>query len=151
MAGWAIIQPGYAEWPASPDCLNRIMEPQDNPTGPCVIAVDDDVITRTIIAKMLTQSGFNVIACADGSEMWAVLAKLQPSMILLDIEMPGEDGLALAEDLRSRYGLGLPIVMLTGLDEHSAKAMAYDAGADDYLTKPCDWQRLITVVRRLAA
>ena len=126
-------------------------EPASTLRGPRVLAVDDDVTTRTLIAGVLAKQGFDVVACSGGSEMWAALDQKQPAVILLDIEMPGDDGLTLTEELRARYGYGVAIVMLSGRDDQSAKAMAYDVGADDYLTKPCDWARLIEVISRHAA
>ncbi|RAU20684.1 hypothetical protein CU669_17235 [Paramagnetospirillum kuznetsovii] len=118
---------------------------------PCVIAVDDDVTMRELISRYLTQAGFSVVPCSCGAEMWAALAAYPPGLVLLDIELAGEDGLALAEELRAKYGFGLPVVMLTGVEEGAAKAMAYDVGADDYLTKPCDWRRLVAIVSRFVS
>ena len=126
-------------------------DPAPIPQGPRILAVDDDVTTRTLIAGVLAKQGFDVVACSGGSEMWTALGQKQPAVILLDIEMPGDDGLTLTEELRARYGYGVAIVMLSGRDDQSAKAMAYDVGADDYLTKPCDWPRLIEVISRHAA
>ena len=126
-------------------------EPLAHRHGPRVVAVDDDVTTRTLIAGVLAKHGFDVAACSGGREMWVALDQKKPSVILLDIEMPGDDGLTLTEELRARYGYGVAIVMLSGRDDQSAKAMAYDVGADDYLTKPCDWSRLIEVISRHAA
>lgn len=123
----------------------------DTVSGPLVVAVDDDVTTRAIISGMLNKSGFTVTACANGAEMWAALERDRPRVVLLDIEMPGDDGLCLTEALRARYGFGISIVMLSSRDDDSAKAVAYAVGADDYLTKPCDWQQLVGVVSRHAA
>ena len=131
--------------------LAQMDEPHSTHKGPRVVAVDDDVTTRTLIAGVLAKQGFDAVACAGGREMWAALDQKKPAVILLDIEMPGDDGLTLTEELRARYGYGIAIVMLSGRDDQSAKAMAYDVGADDYLTKPCDWARLIEVISRHAA
>ena len=126
------------------------MTSQDLSPRPCVVAVDDDITIRTLIRGILVNHGFDVVVCANGTEMWDALDQAQPRVILLDIEMPGEDGLVLAEALRARYGFGVAIIMLTASDERSAQAMAHDAGADDYLIKSNDWDRLINTVHRHA-
>ncbi|OAN53694.1 hypothetical protein A6A04_13905 [Paramagnetospirillum marisnigri] len=126
--------------PASPD-----------PTAPWIIAVDDDATTRTIIASILQRHGYNVIACCGGAEMRAAMARVSPHVVLLDINMPGEDGLCLAEDVRGRFGFSVSIIMLTGSSDESDRAMAYEIGADAYLTKPCDRDDLLRMVGHYAA
>jgi CheY-like chemotaxis protein/predicted transcriptional regulator len=137
------------------DVVKARMTPPSLPVevsvGPRVVAVDDDITTRSLIGGVLTKQGFDVVTCAGGQEMWAALEQRKPSVILLDIEMPGDCGLTLTEQLRTRYGFGISIVMLSGRDDQLAKSMAYDVGADDYLTKPCDWFRLVDVITRHAA
>jgi DNA-binding response OmpR family regulator len=116
---------------------------------PDVVAVDDDETTRAIVAGVLERHGIAVLVCANGSEMWRALDAATPKVVILDVEMPGEDGFLLAERLRARYGYGIAIVMLTGHGLSGDIRVGMEVGADDYLTKPCDWRRLVSVVDRL--
>lgn len=116
-----------------------------------VMAVDDDEVTRTIITKILGKYGVSVAVCANGAEMWAGFARARPKLVILDVEMPGDDGFLLAEELRARYGLGVVILMLTSHGRPGDLAVAMEAGADDFITKPCDWNRLAALVRHYLA
>jgi DNA-binding response OmpR family regulator len=112
-----------------------------------VLAVDDDPTTRAVISVLMRKYGLAAATCAHGGEMWAALDQHQPRVIVLDVEMPGDDGFVLAEELRRRYGLGIAIIMLTSHGLPGDLAVAMTAGADDYLTKPCDWRRLLSLVQ----
>lgn len=117
---------------------------------PAVLAVDDDETTRSLIAALLDNHGIPAATVADGAQMWRWLdqAPQRPKVILLDVEMPGEDGFSLAEGLRARYGLTVAIIMLTSRTKGGDKSMGLEVGADDYLTKPCDWRQLVSLVHR---
>lgn len=112
-----------------------------------VVAVDDDPTTRAVLAVLLRKFGVPSATCANGGQMWELLSRETPAVFILDVEMPGDDGFLLAEELRARYGLGISIIMLTshGLDGDMAVGMT--AGVDDYLVKPCDWRRLVALVQ----
>lgn len=112
-----------------------------------VLAVDDDPTTRAVIAVLMRKFGLTAATCAHGGEMWAALERHQPRVIVLDVEMPGDDGFVLAEELRGRYGLDVAIIMLTSHGLPGDLAVGMTAGADDYLTKPCDWRRLLSLVQ----
>ncbi len=122
------------------------MNVTDSPVD--VVAVDDEPTTRAIIAGLLKHQGIAVATCADGEELRALLRHVRPRVLILDVEMPGDDGFVLAEEMRQRFGLDLGIVMLTshGLGADMAVGMA--AGVDEYLTKPCDRHKLVAAVRR---
>lgn len=113
-----------------------------------ILVVDDDPTTRAIIAAHLDRKGIAATTCADGEEMWAALECHVPKVIVLDVQMPGDDGFSLAEKLRSRYGNSIAIIMLTSRDRAVDLATGMGVGADDYLIKPCDWKQLVTIVAR---
>jgi DNA-binding response OmpR family regulator len=116
-----------------------------------VLVVDDDPEIRNLLAEYLSTHGYEV-ALADGGEaMRAQIARHPPAVVLLDIGLPGEDGLALARFLRERYDLG--IIMITGADAVVDRVVGLEVGADDYIAKPFDLRevraRLKSVLRRL--
>lgn len=113
-----------------------------------VIAVDDEPVTREMICMMLKKHGISVNGCADGTEMWVAVERHAPRLVLLDVEMPGENGFLLAEKLRARFGLDIAIIMLTAREQTADKKIGMHTGVDDYLTKPCDWRLLVAQVRR---
>lgn len=92
--------------------------------------------------------GISVATSASGAEMWGALERFTPAIIMLDVEMPGDDGFSIAEQLRSRYGLEITIIMLTSRSGGMDLAVGMNIGVDDYLTKPCDWTLLLSIVRR---
>lgn len=117
--------------------------------APCtVLAVDDDPVTRELLQSLLNNSNIPTIACSGGQEMWHILAHITPQLILLDVEMPGQDGFTLLEELRQRYGLQVIIIMLTSHAGTVDFATGMDCGADDYLTKPCDFSTLLQTVQK---
>lgn len=113
-----------------------------------VVAVDDEPTTRDLVSGVLRRAGMTVQTCANGDEMWRAVDVHHPGVVILDVEMPGENGFLLAERLRARYGLGVSIIMLTSHGKDCDKAVGMDAGVDDFLTKPCDWAQLTGLVRR---
>ena len=118
-----------------------------------VLVVDDDPEIRNLLAEYLSTHGYEV-ALADGGEaMRAQIARHPPAVVLLDIGLPGEDGLALARFLRERYDLG--IIMITGAGAVVDRVVGLEMGADDYIAKPFDLRevraRLKSVLRRVEA
>jgi DNA-binding response OmpR family regulator len=120
---------------------------------PHVLAVDDDPAIRELIADYLGQNEFRVTVVADGAAMQAVLAENVVDVILLDLKLQGEDGMALARRLRDESAI--PIIMLTGRRDEADRVMGLELGADDYLTKPFSPRELLarirTVLRRRRA
>ena len=128
--------------------------PTSQPAGlPHVLAVDDDPIIRQLIADYLGQNDLRVTAVADGRAMQAVLAEHVVDLIVLDLKLHAEDGMALARRLRDESAI--PIIMLTGRREEADRVMGLELGADDYLTKPFSPRELLarirTVLRRRRA
>ena len=118
-----------------------------------VLVVDDDPAIRQMLAEYLGQHGYEVALAASGSAMRAELERAAPAVVLLDIGLPGEDGLTLARYLRERHELG--IIMVTGAGEVIDRVAGLEVGADDYIAKPFDPRelraRLKSVLRRLGS
>jgi len=120
---------------------------------PHVLAVDDEPTMRELIADYLGSNGFRVTAVADGAAMQKVLADAVVDLVVLDLRLKGEDGMALARRLREESAI--PFIMLTGRNEEADRVMGLELGADDYLTKPFSPRELLarirTVLRRRRA
>src|SRR6195256_2974880 len=112
---------------------------------PHVLAVDDDPTIRELMADYLGQNEFRVTAVADGRAMHAVLADEVVDLIVLDLKLQTEDGMAIARRLRNDSAI--PIIMLTGRLEEADRVMGLELGADDYLTKPFSPRELLARIR----
>src|SRR5712675_916880 len=112
---------------------------------PHVLAVDDDPVIREAISDYLGQYDFRVTAVADGRAMQAVLAHDVVGLVVLDLKLRDEDGMALASRLREDSAI--PIIMLTGRGEEADRLMGLELGADDYLTKPFSPRELLARIR----
>jgi len=110
-----------------------------------VLAVDDDPIVRQAIADYLGHHEFRVTPVADGAAMQAVLANEVVDLVVLDLKLLAEDGMALARRLRDESAI--PIVMLTARREEADRVMGLELGADDYLTKPFSPRELLARIR----
>jgi DNA-binding response OmpR family regulator len=110
-----------------------------------LLVVDDDDGLRSLLSQYLTSNGFMVSLAAGGAEMDAVLAQSQPDLIILDLMMPGEDGLSIARRLRA--GVALPVIMLSARGEDIDRIVGLEVGADDYLAKPFNPRELLARVR----
>lgn len=100
---------------------------------------------RELLSEYLGQHGFTVHVAADGKSMREVLATTVPDVVLLDIAMPGEDGLSLARYLREHFNPG--IIMVTASGEVVERIVGLEVGADDYIAKPFDPRELLARVR----
>jgi two-component system OmpR family response regulator len=110
-----------------------------------ILIVDDDGLVREMLARYFEGKGFRVSEAADGAAMRETLARAPVDLILLDLVMPGEDGLTLAREVRSRSDVS--IVMLTSLDDVTDRVTGLEVGADDYLTKPFHPREVLARVR----
>jgi DNA-binding response OmpR family regulator len=119
----------------------------------CILVVDDDRAIREMIVEYLRNHGFAAVEADSGAAMRAALERDPPDVVLLDIRMPGEDGLTLARFLRERYDVG--IIMVTGSGEVVDRIVGLEIGADDYVAKPFDLRELLarirSVLRRIQA
>jgi two-component system, OmpR family, response regulator len=118
---------------------------------PRVLIVDDDPGVRDMLVEYLGANGYAAEAAADGHALRAALARAVPDVVLLDVALPGEDGLSLARFLRDRYDCG--IVMVTAAGDVVDRVVGLEMGADDYIAKPFDPRelraRLKSVLRRM--
>jgi two-component system, OmpR family, response regulator len=112
-----------------------------------LIVVDDEADLRDTIAEYLGKQGFVVRAAANGRELDTHLANDLPDLLILDVNMPGEDGLAIARRIRARSAV--PILMLTAADDIVDRVAGLEIGADDYLTKPFNLRELLARIRAL--
>jgi two-component system, OmpR family, response regulator MprA len=113
-----------------------------------VLLVDDDAPIRRMLERTLTAEGYDVAAVADGGAALASVERSLPDVIVLDVAMPGLDGLAVTRRLRAK-GLAVPILLLTARDALHERVEGLDAGADDYLVKPFAIEELTARVRAL--
>src|SRR5919201_3577467 len=113
-----------------------------------ILVVDDDVSLRTALERVLAASGFEVAVAEDGDEALSLLRKRQFDAVVLDVVMPGRDGIEVCQSLR-RAGSQLPILMLTARDTIRDRVTGLEAGADDYLTKPFANDELVARLRAL--
>ncbi|WP_298432447.1 response regulator [uncultured Jannaschia sp.] len=114
-------------------------------TRKTILIVDDDEKVRRLIARTLEADGFNVAEAGDIASARASLAAARPSLVTLDLDLGGEDGLDLARDIRSAGNI--PIVMVTGKGEVIDRVVGLELGADDYIAKPFHVRELLARVR----
>ena len=112
-----------------------------------VLAVDDDRSIRQMIADYLGDNEIQVTAVASGKEIADVMARHTIDLLILDLKLPGEDGMQIARDLRAASDV--PIIMLTGRKDEADRVMGLELGADDYLTKPFSPRELLARIRAL--
>ncbi|WP_181706147.1 response regulator [Chthonobacter rhizosphaerae] len=112
-----------------------------------VLVVDDETEVRELVRDYLVRHGFAVTAAESGAAMRAVLAVRPVHVVILDLKMPGEDGLSLARYLRQSGAIG--IIMLTASAETVDRIVGLELGADDYMAKPFDPRELLARVRSL--
>jgi DNA-binding response OmpR family regulator len=119
--------------------------PAASTAAPHVLVVDDDPAIRTLLQDYLGAQGMRVSTVASGREMDERLEQEAIDLVLLDLRLPGEDGLQIARALRERATL--PIVLLTGQNEEADRVMGLELGADDYVTKPFSPRELLARLR----
>ena len=112
-----------------------------------VLIVDDDRGIRELLATYLEKNGLRVSLAANGRQMRAVLEQGAPDLIVLDLMMPGEDGLVLCRELRAGKFRSVPVLMLTARNEEADRIVGLEMGADDYLSKPFAVRELLARIR----
>jgi len=113
-----------------------------------VLVVEDDGPIRRMLERTLAAEGYRVSSAADGGAALAAVESSVPDLVLLDVGLPGLDGLTVCRRLRAK-GLALPILLLTARDAVADRVAGLDAGADDYLVKPFAGEELLARVRAL--
>ena len=114
-------------------------------TSPHILIVDDDADIRDLVSEYLGNNDMRVSGAVSGREMLACFDREAIDLVLLDLKLPGEDGMQLARTLRERATV--PIVLLTGRNEEADRVMGLELGADDYVTKPFSPRELLARVR----
>jgi len=116
----------------------------DTPAGHLLV-VDDDREIRALLKRFLTHNGFRVTLAADGNEMAQALADWKIDLVVLDLMLPGKDGLALCNELRRNSRI--PVVMLTVMGEENDRIKGFEGGADDYISKPFNPHELLARIK----
>jgi DNA-binding response OmpR family regulator len=115
-----------------------------------VLVVDDEPIVREVVVRYLEREGYRTLQAADGTRARELLERETPSLVVLDLMLPGTDGLSLCRWIRARSDL--PVIMLTARGEETDRIVGLEIGADDYVTKPFSPRELAarvrTVIRR---
>jgi two-component system OmpR family response regulator len=114
-----------------------------------ILIVDDDREIRELLATYLEKNGLKATAVASGRHMRAVLADTPVDLVVLDLMMPGEDGLTVCRDIRAGKHRNLPILMLTARAEESDRILGLEMGADDYLVKPFAARELLARIHSI--
>lgn len=119
-----------------------------NKSATKILMVDDDVRMRELLQRYLTDQGFSIKVVADSTEMDAALQEEQVDLLVLDLMLPGEDGLAICRRLRGS-GSTLPIIMLTARGDEVDRIIGLEMGADDYLPKPFNPRELLARINAI--
>jgi DNA-binding response OmpR family regulator len=117
----------------------------NTPAAPHLLIVDDDPDICELVTEYLSDNEMRVTSCASGKEMFEVIDREAIDLVLLDLKLPGEDGMQLARTVRERATL--PIILLTGRKDEADRVMGLELGADDYVTKPFSPRELLARVR----
>ena len=118
--------------------------------SPLILVADDERLSRILLRRLLTQSGYRFLEVKDGQECLDAYREHQPDMVLLDAMMPVRDGFSCCEQIRKLPNSDrVPILMITGLDDKESVDRAFKAGATDYITKPIHAPVLMRRLRRL--
>ncbi|MCV7345300.1 response regulator transcription factor [Mycolicibacterium rhodesiae] len=112
-----------------------------------VLIADDDTVVRDVVRRYLERDGLEVAVAGDGNEALRVLGTQRIDVAVLDVMMPGPNGLSLCRNLRQQGDFSVPVILLTALGEEEDRIAGLEAGADDYLTKPFSPRELALRVR----
>jgi two-component system OmpR family response regulator len=114
-------------------------------TSDRILVVDDDLEIRNLLGEYLRKNGYHATLVADGKAMWEALARGAPDLIVLDLMLPGDDGLTLCRKLRAEAET--PVIMLTARGEETDRIVGLEMGADDYLAKPFSPRELLARIK----
>ncbi|MGB3147267.1 MAG: two-component system response regulator TorR [Paracoccaceae bacterium] len=112
-----------------------------------ILIVEDDLVTRVKLAAYFSAAGYQVSEAEDGAQMHEILARRPADVLMLDINLPGEDGLQLTREQRERSEIG--IILVTGRTDAVDRIVGLEMGADDYVTKPFEQRELLARVKNL--
>ena len=125
----------------------------ETPPPPTILVVDDNYDNAEIIRQYLESRGYPISVAHSGDEALALFESVRPSLVLLDVMMPGRDGWEVCRIIKQHptMGRGVRVIMVTALDQWEDKAQALQTGADDYVEKPVDLPRLVNTIERNVA
>jgi len=130
-----------------PEYVTSTSPDQRSPESTHILVVDDDSSIRQMVADYLGDNDMKVTALASGNDIARVTGQQMIDLLILDLKMPGENGMEIARRIRAESSM--PIIMLTGCKEEADRVMALELGADDYLTKPFSPRELLARIRAL--
>ena len=110
-----------------------------------IIIVDDEAPAREMVGDYLKMHGFTVTLCDGGKSLRGAIETSVPDLVVLDLNMPEEDGLSIIRDLKSRTNV--PVIMLTATASPIDRVVGLELGADDYIAKPCELRELMARIR----
>ncbi len=113
--------------------------------GPHIVIVDDEAPAREMVGDYLKMHGFTVTLCDGGKSLRGAIETSVPDLVVLDLNMPEEDGLSIIRDLKSRTNV--PVIMLTATASPIDRVVGLELGADDYIAKPCELRELMARIR----
>lgn len=114
---------------------------------PQILIVEDELVTRNMLKSIFEGEGYQVFQASNGEEMHSILSTNEINLVLMDINLPGKNGLILAREIREN--MKLPLMFLTGRDNEIDKILGLEIGADDYITKPFNPRELTIRARNL--
>ena len=123
----------------------RLPKRRHNKPMQTVLVVDDEPIVRDVVVRYLERDGFQTLTASDGDTAKALIDQREPSLVVLDVMLPGTDGLSLCRWIRGRSNL--PVILLTARGEEADRIVGLELGADDYVTKPFSPRELAARVR----
>ena len=113
-----------------------------------IYCVEDDSSIRDLMVYALRAAGFSAVGCADGEEFWQAMHRETPELVILDIMLPGEDGISILKKLRAApVTADIPVIMATAKGTEYDRVIGLDLGADDYLTKPFGMMELVSRIK----
>lgn len=113
-----------------------------------IYCVEDDGSIRDLMVYALQAAGFSAVGCADGEEFWQSMRQETPELVMLDIMLPGEDGISILKKLRAVPATAdIPVIMATAKGTEYDRVIGLDLGADDYLTKPFGMMEMVSRIR----
>src|SRR6185437_13136842 len=126
----------------SPSCCPRRSDMSRNPH---IIVVDDEAPAREMVGDYLKMHGFTITLCDGGKSLREAIGAATPDLVVLDLNMPEEDGLSIIRDLKSHTNV--PVIMLTATASPIDRVVGLELGADDYIAKPCELRELMARIR----
>lgn len=130
-----------------PETADKPLPAPPTDDAPHLLLIDDDNRIRTLLRRFLTENGFRISTAANAAEARRRLAGLQFDLLIVDVMMPGEDGLAFSANMRTSSDV--PILMLTARSDASDRIAGLEAGVDDYLSKPFEPRELLLRIRAI--